>query len=130
MAVPIENQKDCTTYQDDNVLAQAALVDPIVFGTLYERHCDRIYRYTLVCTGNAEDAADLTQQIFLRALDALGQYQPQRGSFQSWLLRIAHNAAINFIKRHRSTVAWDLTIRTESPRSGRSRGYHLARGIL
>jgi RNA polymerase sigma-70 factor, ECF subfamily len=118
MSVPIEHQKDYSVYQDDSTLVQAALADPLEFGALYERHCDRIYRYTFVCTGNAEDAADLTQQIFLRALDALRQYQPQRGSFQSWLLRIAHNVAVNFVKRHRSTVAWDLTVELNHPGVG------------
>jgi RNA polymerase sigma-70 factor (ECF subfamily) len=118
MAVPIENQQDSVMYQDDSSLVQAALKDPIAFGTLYERYCDRIYRYTLVCSGNAEDAADLTQQIFLRALDALHQYRLERGSFQAWLLRIAHNVAINFVKRHRSTSAWDFTMELTQPGLG------------
>src|SRR5579875_2656886 len=115
MAVPIENQKDFSMCRDDSFLVQAALTAPGAFSILYERYCDRIYRYTLVCTGNADDAADLTQQVFLHALKALQQYRPNRGSFQAWLLRIAHNVAVNFIRRHRSTIAWDLTLELNHP---------------
>ena len=45
-----------------------------MFGKLYERHVDAVHRYLQVRTGTA-DAADLTQQVFLRAFASLAKYQ-------------------------------------------------------
>ena len=50
----------------------------------------------------------MTQQAFLQALDALPRYRPQRVPFAAWLVRITRNAAANYHKRHRHTMAWDL----------------------
>ena len=44
---------------------------PVGVAPFYARYQDRIYTYLRTRTGPAEDAADLTQQIFVQALDAL-----------------------------------------------------------
>ncbi len=50
---------------------EAAKEHPTAFAPLYQRYRDRIYAYIRTRTPNEEDASDLTQQVFLRALDAL-----------------------------------------------------------
>jgi len=92
---------------DDTALVRAAEADPLAFAPLYQRYRDRVYWYLLARTGNADDAADLTQQVFLKALDGLARYTPQRGPFVAWLFGVARNAATNFRARSRPTVAWD-----------------------
>jgi RNA polymerase sigma-70 factor, ECF subfamily len=92
----------------EDALVRAAQADPAAFGPLYERHRDRVYAYLRTRTRSADDAADLTQQVFLQALDALPRYRLRGAPFVAWLLRIARNAAINDHKRHRETVTWDL----------------------
>jgi RNA polymerase sigma-70 factor (ECF subfamily) len=89
-------------------LVRAAQEDLTAFAPLYERYRDRIYAYLRTRTRSAEDAADLTQQVFLQALAALPRYRPQRVPFAAWLVRIARNAAANYHKRYRHTMAWDL----------------------
>lgn len=93
---------------DDADLARAAPTEPAAFETLYRRYRDRVYRYLRARTATEEDAVDLTQQVFLRVLDALPHYQAARGLFAAWLFRIARNAATDFQRRRRATVAWDL----------------------
>lgn len=44
----------------------------------------------------------------MQALDALPRFKPRGTPFVAWLLRIARNTAINFHRRHRQTVDWDL----------------------
>jgi RNA polymerase sigma-70 factor (ECF subfamily) len=93
---------------DDVALVRAARENRAAFGLLYERYVDRIYAYLRARTGNPEDAADLTQQVFLQALEALPRYRVGQAPFAAWLFRIARNAAINAHRRRPHVVAWDL----------------------
>lgn len=105
-AIPIEA---CPGTEDtEAALVRAAQADPAAFAPLYQRYRDRIYAYLRTRTRSAEDAADLTQQVFLQALDALPRYRPRQAPFAAWLTRIAHNLATNYHSRHRHTLAWDL----------------------
>jgi RNA polymerase sigma-70 factor (ECF subfamily) len=90
----------------DSALVRAAQADSAAFAPLYQRYRDRIYRYLRTRTKSEEDAADLTQQVFLQALDALPRYRLQQTPFAAWLTRIAHNLAAND-RRRKTTVPWD-----------------------
>src|SRR5262252_2623339 len=90
----------------DAALVRAAQADPTAFAPLYQRYRDRIYRYLRTRTSSDEDAADLTQQVFLQALDALPRYRIQQTPFAAWITRIAHNLAVND-RRRKTTVPWD-----------------------
>lgn len=92
----------------ETALIRAAQADPAAFAPLYERYRDRVYAYLRTRTRCPEDAADLTQQVFVQALDALPRYRPHRAPFAAWLVRIAHNLAANYHRRHRHTLTWDL----------------------
>jgi RNA polymerase sigma-70 factor (ECF subfamily) len=96
------------SFDDEAVLIREAQRDRSAFGVLYERHVDRVYAYLRSRTASDDDAADLTQQVFMQALDALPRYRPRGVPFIAWLLRIARNAAINFHKRRHQATAWDL----------------------
>ncbi|HEX6030763.1 MAG TPA: sigma-70 family RNA polymerase sigma factor [Tepidiformaceae bacterium] len=76
----------------DDTLVAAAREDPQAFGHLYDSYYPRLFRYLRSRTTSPEDAADLTQQVFLRAFDNLHRYKPS-GAFTAWLVRIARNAA-------------------------------------
>jgi len=93
---------------DEAAEIQAARAERGAFGALYERYRDRVYAYLRTRTNNAEDASDLMQQVFVRALDALPGYRGQPEAFAAWLFQIARNAAIDHHRRRRETVAWDL----------------------
>jgi RNA polymerase sigma-70 factor, ECF subfamily len=92
---------------DDETLVQQARSDHHVFEVLYLRYRDRIYRYLRARTPSEDDAADLTQQVFLKAIDRLHQYRPKTGSFAAWLFAIARHAAADFHRRHHATVDWE-----------------------
>lgn len=100
---------------DDATLVRTARCDSIAFGKLYEQYRDRVYTYLRSRSRNAEDAVDLTQQVFLHALDALPRYRGKDATFAPWLFRIARNAAIDFHRRQRITVTWDLVPETLQP---------------
>lgn len=96
--------------QDEVALIQAAQRDLAAFGPLYARYVDRIYTYLCARTGRAraDEAADLTQQVFLRALDAVPRYRTRDGgSFAAWLFRIARNTATDWQRREGRSVPWE-----------------------
>lgn len=105
LAVP--RGRDSVKDDDEPALVRAAQDNRAAFGLLYERHVDRVYSYLRARTASDEDAADLTQQAFLQALDALPRYRDRSLPFASWLFRIARNLVINFHQRRRSAVPWD-----------------------
>lgn len=67
---------------------------------LYERHNRRVYALCLRMTGDASDAEDLTQDIFIQLLRKVGSFRGE-GQFTTWL----HRLTINQVLMHfRSTV--------------------------
>ena len=102
---------------EDSALVQAARTDATAFGHLYDRYLDRVYAYLRARTTTQEDAADLAQQVFLQALDALPRYQGQGAEFAGWLFRIARNVATDFHRRRRPTVPWDFVPEALQPRT-------------
>lgn len=82
--------------QEDLNLVRRAAVDPQAFGELYERHVRRIYAYIYYRTGNHQDAEDLTERVFQRALGHVSEFQDMGVPFSAWLYRIAHNLVANW----------------------------------
>jgi len=58
-----------------------------------------VYNAAYRIVGNREDAADVTQTVFLKTFEQLDQYKPEF-KFFSWIYRIAINESINQIKRN------------------------------
>lgn len=85
---------------DETELMRRARTDRAAFEPLYWRYRDRVYRYLRTRTPQEEDAADLTQQVFLRALDQLHQYDQTRGSVAAWLFGIARHSATDSRRKH------------------------------
>lgn len=85
------------------LVTRAIAGDREAFGDLYERHRVAIYRYVFYRAGEAGEAEDLTETVFLKAWKALDRYQPSQAPFTAWLYRIAHNLLVD---RHRTRTDW------------------------
>ncbi len=97
---------------DDSVLVKAAQQGQAeAFGVLVDRYHREIYGLAARICGLAV-ADDLTQDVFLKALEALQRFQFRGGAgFRTWLYRIAVNTAINELrqrKRHRQVMGPSL----------------------
>lgn len=73
--------------------------DERAIAELYNAYFPRVYRYMLARTTNVGDAEDLTEEVFIRVLDALGRFEWREAPFSAWLFRIAHNAIISHQRR-------------------------------
>jgi RNA polymerase sigma-70 factor (ECF subfamily) len=92
---------------DETELVNAAQADSSAFALLYQRYLPRVYRYVRARLETDEDAADLTQQIFLQALNALPTYQSRGAPFVAWLFQIARHAVIDVHRRRKTVLSWD-----------------------
>ncbi|MBE7501958.1 MAG: sigma-70 family RNA polymerase sigma factor [Verrucomicrobiales bacterium] len=98
------------------LVARAQAGDLEAYDTLVRRHQERLYGTLYHMTANHEDAADLTQETFVKAFRALRTFKGDSGFF-TWLYRIAVNKTINHLKqrRHRGQVSLnDLDFNAEN----------------
>ena len=92
------------TVTDDELATAAAEGEAGAFPQIYERYGEPIYDYLARLTGSRDEAADLTQATFERAWRALsGGRTPDHP--RPWLYSIAHNVAIDALRRRRPLVA-------------------------
>ncbi len=68
------------------------------FGTLVARYQGPVYNAAYRVLGNADDAADTAQSVFLKVAERLHEYD-SRFKFFSWLYRIAVNESLNLLRR-------------------------------
>lgn len=99
----------------DLELVLSSRTDPQAFGMLYDRYCDRIYRFVHTRLRDAASAEDVTADVFFKALRGLHTYQPSAGSFSVWLYRIARNAVIDHVRARRATLSIDVDFDTQDP---------------
>lgn len=74
------------------------------FVLLYDAYLDKIYRFLYFRTNHQETAEDLASQTFLKAFDKINSFDASKGTFQSWLYRIAHNLLIDHYRVPRRNV--------------------------
>ena len=72
--------------------------DPAAMAALVERYRNRLYRYLLRLTKNPAAADDLFQQTWLNVARQAGRFDA-KGRFDTWLFTIAHNAAVDLLRR-------------------------------
>lgn len=82
-----------------HVIERAREGDTRAFETILEAYEKPVFNAAYRIVANYEDAADVTQTVFLKVHKNLGSYRPEH-KFLSWIYRIAVNEAINFAKRH------------------------------
>jgi RNA polymerase sigma-70 factor, ECF subfamily len=91
--------------QSVNNLADYQLVSTAIAGgeagfeELVRRYQRPIAAYIYRMVGDYDSALDLTQDVFIKVYNSLERYRSEF-KFSTWIYRIAHNAAIDFLRRH------------------------------
>jgi RNA polymerase sigma-70 factor (ECF subfamily) len=84
---------------DDGVLVeQCRRGDSAALETLILRYQNRIYNVILKICANADDAAELTQETFVKVIENIDEFEGRSG-FYTWAFRIAINLTLNYCKR-------------------------------
>ena len=69
------------------------------FEELVRRYQRPITNYVYRMLGNYDAALDVTQEIFIKVYNSMARYSSEY-KFSTWLYKISHNAAIDYIRRH------------------------------
>jgi len=97
-------------------LAKVAAGDMDAFASLVESHQERLLRLCERLLGDAEEARDAAQDVFLKAYRKAADVRPQ-GQVYTWLYRIAVNHCLNKLRRRKLVrfLRWDAPAEGDSP---------------
>ena len=84
---------------DQALVADCRNGDRAAFASLVARYQQPVYNAAYRVLGNADDAADTAQSVFLKVAERIHEYDP-RFKFFSWLYRIAVNESLNLLRRN------------------------------
>lgn len=84
---------------DDTSLLQALQAgDSSAFSTLFETYADRLYRLAMGLVQQPEEAEDVVQETFIKAITHLDQFEG-RSNLGTWLYRVAYNASLDRLRQ-------------------------------
>jgi RNA polymerase sigma-70 factor (ECF subfamily) len=97
----------------ERLVEEARSGDSWAFGRIFDHFHEPIYRYIASRVQRPSDAEDLTQLVFVKALEALPRYEARGVPFGGWLFRLARNAIIDHVRtRHEHSELSAVTERS------------------
>ncbi len=87
---------------EDLVAVYLARGNEDVFAELVKRHLSGVYSFALGLVGQEFAAEDITQEVFLKAWKNIRRYDSTLSKFKTWLLRIARNTCIDYLRKRKS----------------------------
>jgi len=78
--------------------------DAEAFAAIFDRYHEPVYRFIASRIHRPADAEDLTQLVFVKALEALPRYESRGVPFGGWLFRLARNTVIDHVRTHKETA--------------------------
>jgi RNA polymerase sigma-70 factor (ECF subfamily) len=105
---------------EEYIVQQAIDGNQSAFTQIYDIYFNKIYRYIYVRLRKQAESEDLTQEVFIKALKAIGSYKVGKTPFASWLFRIAHNQVIDYVRKYAKNLETSLeeappTVGAEDP---------------
>lgn len=91
---------------DERLTRRACGGDERAFAAIFRRYHQPLYRFCLAIVGNPEDAQDALQNTMVKVMRALPG-EERTIDLKPWLYRIAHNEAIDLLRRRRETRQLD-----------------------
>jgi len=90
--------------------------DPAAWEEIVQRYHRRIYNICYRFAGSAEDAQDLTQEVFIRMYRTLDSFDVSKGAFTTWLTTMTRNLLVDHFRKTKQERMTDSLDRTSSDR--------------
>jgi RNA polymerase sigma-70 factor (ECF subfamily) len=81
----------------------------------YVRFAADVRRYVQSIVHDAHDAEDITHNVFLKLFASLDSYDERKAPFSAWLLRIARNAAVDYLRQRRALPSDEVMVGRTAP---------------
>ncbi len=98
MVGQLQKQLENITVDDAILVRRCREGDTVAVERLIIKYQDRIYNVILKICGNKDDAAELTQETFVKFIENIGSFAG-RSAFYTWLFRIGVNLTLTYCKR-------------------------------
>ncbi|MBU2603020.1 MAG: sigma-70 family RNA polymerase sigma factor [Actinobacteria bacterium] len=96
--------RDISEDEIKQIAVQASRNDPDAFSRLYRLYFPQVFTFINFRVSSREDAEDLANIVFEKALCAIDRYRPKPAQFSTWLYTIAKNSIIDHYRRRRLPV--------------------------
>ena len=106
-----------TREQEAQIVRKVLEGDVNAFETLVVEYEKNVYAITQRMTGNAEDAADMTQETFIKAYNSLQSFRGD-SKFSVWLYRIASNVCLDFLRSRSRKPTVSLSVEDDEGEEG------------
>ena len=104
--------KNVKALSDEELVQLVRSSDQELYGEVVKRYQDKLMRYATNLVRDEDKAADIIQGAFIKAFINLKGFNTKK-KFSSWIYRIVHNEAINFIKKHKKETSLEASEWTE-----------------
>jgi RNA polymerase sigma-70 factor (ECF subfamily) len=94
----------------ERFVAEARSGDEWAFGMIFSHYHEPVYRFIASRVHRPSDAEDLTQLVFVKALEALPRYESRGVPFGGWLFRLARNTVIDFVRTRHDHAELDVLV--------------------
>jgi RNA polymerase sigma-70 factor (ECF subfamily) len=102
----------------DRLVAEAKAGDAEAFAAIFDAYAGPIHRFIASRVHRPSDAEDLTQLVFVKALEALPRYEARGIPFGGWLFRLARNAIIDQVRTRKDNVSLVAAMTRETEDAG------------
>jgi len=107
---------------DDEALERLVLEakggDPWAFGRIFDEFHQPVHRFIASRVNRPTDAEDLTQLVFVKALEALPRYEQRGVPFGGWLFRLARNTLIDHARTRHDHAELDAAVDRATDEAG------------
>jgi len=98
---------------DQEIIERYRTGEKNVFEQLIEKYTPLVFNFAAHLAGR-ENASDIVQETFIKVWKNFMRFDPKKASLKTWILAIARNTAIDFLKKKKNILFSELTIELET----------------